>query len=46
MRIEGGTGEDPSSVQAMLGAALKRLQQLQSGKPATVMAPDEMAAAP
>ncbi|MFJ9618823.1 hypothetical protein [Streptomyces noursei] len=45
VRIEGGTAGDPSGAQAMLTATLKRLQQLQDGKAATVTAPDEQAAA-
>ncbi|MFF4551093.1 hypothetical protein [Streptomyces sp. NPDC001435] len=45
VRIEGGTEGDPSGTQAMLTATLKRLQQLQDGKAATVTAPDEQAAA-
>ncbi|MGW3176949.1 hypothetical protein [Streptomyces sp. NPDC001153] len=45
VRIEGGTAGDPSGTQAMLAATLKRLQQLQDGKAATVTAPDEQAAA-
>ncbi|MDI3409277.1 hypothetical protein [Streptomyces cavernicola] len=45
VKIEGGTGDDPSGAQAMLSATLKRLQQLQDGKSATVTAPDELAAA-
>ncbi|MEV6881148.1 MULTISPECIES: hypothetical protein [unclassified Streptomyces] len=43
--IDGATGGDPSGAQAMLSAALKRLQQLQDGKPATVTAVDEQAGA-
>ncbi|WP_189959539.1 hypothetical protein [Streptomyces alanosinicus] len=45
VRIEGGTAGDPSGVQAMLAATLKRLQQLQDGKAASVTAPEEQAAA-
>ncbi|NUL24933.1 hypothetical protein [Streptomyces lunaelactis] len=45
VKIEGGTGDDPSGAQAMLTATLKRLQQLQDGKAATVTAPHEQAAA-
>ncbi|MFF7771745.1 hypothetical protein ACFZC7_35265 [Streptomyces massasporeus] len=45
VRIEGGTAGDPSGAQAMLAATLKRLQQLQDGKAATVTALDEQAAA-
>ncbi|MFI9601222.1 hypothetical protein ACIHCX_15270 [Streptomyces sp. NPDC052043] len=45
VRIEGGTAGDPSGTQAMLAATLKRLQQLQDGKAATVTAPDEQDAA-
>ncbi|WP_225102060.1 hypothetical protein [Streptomyces sp. CoH27] len=45
VRIEGGTAGDPSGTQTMLAATLKRLQQLQDGKAATVTAPDEQAAA-
>lgn len=41
VRIEGGTAGDPSSTQAMLAATVKRLQQLQEGKAATVTALDE-----
>ncbi|MBT2396274.1 hypothetical protein [Streptomyces sp. ISL-100] len=44
VKIEGGTGDDPSGAQAMLTATLKRLQQLQDGKAATVTAPAEQAA--
>ncbi|MFG2594918.1 hypothetical protein [Streptomyces sp. NPDC048462] len=44
-RIEGGAAGDPSGAQAVLAATLKRLQQLQDGKAATVTAPDEQAAA-
>ncbi|MER6573852.1 hypothetical protein ABT288_48960 [Streptomyces sp. NPDC001093] len=45
VRIEGGTAGDPSGTQAMLVATLKRLQQLQDGKAATVTALDEQATA-
>lgn len=45
VRTEGGTAGDPSGTQAVLVATLKRLQELQDGKPATVTAPDEQAAA-
>ncbi|MEV5655956.1 hypothetical protein [Streptomyces sp. NPDC052291] len=45
VRIDGATGGDPSGAQAMLSAALKRLQQLQDGKPATVTAAEEQAGA-
>ncbi|MGW7067083.1 hypothetical protein ACWGII_18685 [Streptomyces sp. NPDC054855] len=45
VKIEGGTGDDPSDAQATLTATLKRLQQLQAGKSATATAPDELAAA-
>ncbi|MFI5689674.1 hypothetical protein [Streptomyces sp. NPDC051636] len=40
VRIEGGTAGDPSGAQAMLAATLKRLQQLQDGKSATVTTPE------
>ncbi|TSB23333.1 hypothetical protein [Streptomyces benahoarensis] len=43
VKIDGATGGDPSGAEAMLSAALKRLQQLQGGKPATVTAADEQA---
>ncbi|WP_329394679.1 hypothetical protein [Streptomyces melanogenes] len=46
VRVEGGTGGDPSGAQATLAATLKRLQQLQDGKPATVRASDEQVAVP
>ncbi|MFD4629037.1 hypothetical protein ACFVYR_03935 [Streptomyces sp. NPDC058284] len=45
VQIDGNTGGDPSGAQAMLSATLKRLQQLQAGKPATVTASEERAAA-
>ncbi|MFJ9416675.1 hypothetical protein ACIRPT_21135 [Streptomyces sp. NPDC101227] len=45
VKIDGATGGDPSGAQAMLSATLKRLQQLQDGKPATVTAADEQAGA-
>lgn len=45
VKIDGGTAGDPSGAQAMLAATLKRLQQLQDGKPATVTAADEQATA-
>ncbi|MFE9454170.1 hypothetical protein [Streptomyces sp. NPDC006739] len=45
VRIEGGTAGDPSGTQAMLAATLKRLQQLQDGKAATVTVADEQTAA-
>ncbi|MEV0437714.1 hypothetical protein AB0I84_22950 [Streptomyces spectabilis] len=45
VKIDGATGGDPSGAQAMLSATLKRLQQLQGGKPATVTAADEQAGA-
>ncbi|GAA0475630.1 hypothetical protein GCM10010361_45070 [Streptomyces olivaceiscleroticus] len=45
VKIEGATGGDPSGAQAMLSATLKRLQQLQDGKPATITAADEQAGA-
>ncbi|MCX2180652.1 hypothetical protein KV205_08955 [Streptomyces sp. SKN60] len=45
VRTEGGTAGDPSGTQAVLAATLKRLQELQDGKAATVTAPDEQAAA-
>ncbi|MFJ8924630.1 hypothetical protein B046DRAFT_04259 [Streptomyces sp. LamerLS-316] len=45
VRIEGGTGDDPSGAQATLSATLKRLQQLQDNKAATVRAPDELVTA-
>ncbi|MEU3190683.1 hypothetical protein ABZ686_08545 [Streptomyces sp. NPDC006992] len=41
VKIDGNTGGDPSGAQAMLAATLKRLQQVQEGKPATVTATDE-----
>ncbi|WP_328314313.1 hypothetical protein OG432_31285 [Streptomyces sp. NBC_00442] len=41
VRVEGGTGDDPSGAQATLAATLKRLQQLQDGRPATARAVDE-----
>ncbi|MBW5423540.1 hypothetical protein GKQ77_18570 [Streptomyces sp. BG9H] len=44
VQIDGNTGGDPSGAQAMLSATLKRLQQLQDGKPATVTAAEERAA--
>lgn len=40
VKIE-GTGEDTSGARAMLAATLKRLQQVQDGKPATAKAIDE-----
>ncbi|MFD7334889.1 hypothetical protein ACFV98_02650 [Streptomyces violascens] len=46
VRVEGGTGGDPSGAQATLSATLKRLQQLQDGKPATARASDEQVAVP
>ncbi|MFJ6699496.1 hypothetical protein ACIQM4_25965 [Streptomyces sp. NPDC091272] len=45
VRIEGGTGDDPSGAQATMAATLKRLQQLQDNKAATVTAPDEQVTA-
>ncbi|MGW0533399.1 hypothetical protein [Streptomyces sp. NPDC003032] len=45
VQVDGNTGGDPSGAQAMLSATLKRLQQLQDGKPATVTAAEEQAAA-
>ncbi|WJV44541.1 hypothetical protein [Streptomyces flavofungini] len=45
VKIDGGTGGDPSGAEAMLSATLKRLQQLQGGESATVTAADEQAAA-
>ncbi|MGW7417516.1 hypothetical protein [Streptomyces sp. NPDC054863] len=42
--LDGVTEADPAGAQAMLSATLKRLQQLQDGKPATVTAADEQAA--
>ncbi|MFD3514860.1 hypothetical protein [Streptomyces sp. NPDC058657] len=45
IKLDGVTGADPAGAQAMLSATLKRLQQLQDGKPATVTAADEQAAA-
>ncbi|MGW8985628.1 hypothetical protein ACWGQ9_23565 [Streptomyces parvus] len=45
VRIEGGTGDDPSGAQATMTATLKRLQQLQDNKAATVTAPDEQVTA-
>ncbi|MFF1377454.1 hypothetical protein [Streptomyces sp. NPDC058308] len=48
VQIDGNTGGDPSGARAMLSATLKRLQQLQQlqdGKPATVTAAEEQAAA-
>ncbi|MEU1120548.1 MULTISPECIES: hypothetical protein [unclassified Streptomyces] len=45
VQIDGATGGDPSGAQAMLSATLKRLQQLQDGKPAMVTAADEQAGA-
>ncbi|MFG2141891.1 hypothetical protein [Streptomyces sp. NPDC048650] len=45
VKIDGGTAGDPSGAQAMLAATLKRLQQLQDGKPATVTATDEQVTA-
>ncbi|APY90470.1 hypothetical protein DCW30_04085 [Streptomyces alfalfae] len=45
VQIDGATGGDPSGAQTMLSATLKRLQQLQEGKPATVTAADEQAGA-
>ncbi|GAA3196674.1 MULTISPECIES: hypothetical protein [Streptomyces] len=43
VKIDGATGGDPSGAEVMLSATLKRLQQLQDGKPATVTAADEQA---
>ncbi|MFG2864675.1 hypothetical protein [Streptomyces sioyaensis] len=45
VRLDGVTGADPAGARAMLAATLKRLQQVQDGKPATVTAVDERAAA-
>ncbi|MFE9726514.1 hypothetical protein ACFYQ5_23685 [Streptomyces sp. NPDC005794] len=41
VRIEGDTTDAPSGAQATVTATLKRLQQLQDNKAATVTAPDE-----
>ncbi|MCF3142203.1 hypothetical protein [Streptomyces platensis] len=45
VRLDGVTGADPAGAQAMLAATLKRLQQLQDGKPATVTATEEQTTA-
>ncbi len=46
VRLSGGAGagEDPTGTEAMLAATLKRLQQVQDGKPATATATGERAA--
>ncbi|MEJ8653845.1 hypothetical protein WKI65_38865 [Streptomyces sp. MS1.AVA.3] len=45
VKLDGVTGADPAGAQAMLAATLKRLQQRQDGKPATVTATEEQATA-
>ncbi|MEV5986250.1 hypothetical protein AB0L85_14660 [Streptomyces sp. NPDC052051] len=45
VHVDEVAASDPSGTQAMLAATLKRLQQLQDGKAATVTALDEQAAA-
>ncbi|MGA4847576.1 hypothetical protein ACOBQB_15425 [Streptomyces sp. G5(2025)] len=46
VRLSGGAGagEDPTGTEAMLAATLKRLQQVQDGKPVTATAAQEKAA--